>query len=560
MRRRGGGRSSGTLVAVCLFVVLLSVAPAGAADRVDVATPRFVDETATSGLDHVYRYGITDEVPEGGFEFVVGGGLAVFDCDDDGRPDLYLAGGSGPAALYRNETPVGGPLRFTRLPDEATDLAQVAGAYPLDIDSDGNPDLVALRRGENVVLRGLGGCRFERADEQLGLDPGNAWTTAFSATWEPGARLPTLAFGSYTATDESGRLVAGCGENRLFRPAPEDTAYGPEMVLAPGWCTLSILFSDWDRSGRRDLRISNDRQYYVREGQEQLWRMSSGESPAEYTEKEGWERVMIFGMGIASHDLDGDGYPEVYLTNMFSNRLETLAGDPNRPTYKNVAEKFGVGSGFPVVGRDKRPSTSWHPEFQDINNDGLVDLFVTKGNVEAMPDRALADPSSLMLGTPSGRFVERTREADLVDFASARGAAVVDLDLDGMLDVVRVNLDEPAQVWRNLGSGDARRAVPIGHWLAVGLAQPGPNPDAVGAWVEVKAGGRTQRREISVGGGHISGQAGWIHFGLGEAKRAQIRVIWPDGTIGPWQAVQADRFSVIERGADAPTTWGPSPE
>jgi hypothetical protein len=559
MRWRDGSRSIGTLVAVCVSVALLGAAPAGAAHRADVATPRFVDETATSGLEHVYRYGVTDEVPDGGFEFVVGGGVAVLDCDDDGRPDLYLAGGSGPAALYRNESPVGGPLRFTRLPDETTDLAQVSGAYPLDVDSDGNLDLIALRHGENILLRGLGGCRFEPANERLGLDPGNDWTTAFSATWEPGAGLPTLAFGSYQATDESGKLTAGCGENRLFEPAPDATAYGPAMVLAPGWCTLSMLFSDWDRSGRRDLRISNDRASYVREGQEQLWRMSSGESPTEYTENDGWERVMIYGMGIASHDLDGDGYPEVYLTSMFGNRLETLAGGPDRPAYRNVAEKLGVESGFPVAGGDKGPSTSWHPEFQDVNNDGLVDLFVTKGNVEAMPDRALADPSSLMLGTPSGRFVERTKAADIIDFASARGAAVVDLDLDGMLDIVRVNLGEPAQVMRNVGAGDAQRAVPMGHWLALELVQPGPNPDAVGAWIEVKAGGRTQRRELTVGGGHISGQASWIHFGLGDAKRAEIRVQWPDGTWGPWQAVEADGFVVIERGADAPTVREPGP-
>lgn len=560
MSWRDGSRSIGTLVAVCVSVALLGAAPAGAAHRNDVATPRFVDESATSGLEHVYRYGVTDEVPDGGFEFVVGGGVAVLDCDDDGRPDLYFAGGSGPAALYRNGTSVGGPLQFTRLPDGTTDLAQVSGAYPLDVDSDGHRDLVVLRHGENVLLRGLGGCRFERANEALELDPGSDWTTAFSATWEPGARLPTLAFGSYTATDESGKLTAGCGENRLFEPAPEATAYGPAMVLAPGWCPLSMLFSDWGRVGRRDLRISNDREAYVRDGQEQLWRMSVGEPPTEYTEKDGWERVKIWGMGIATHDLDGDGYPEVYLTSMFSNRLETLTGGPERPTFRNVADKLGVGSGFPVAGDDKRPSTSWHPEFQDVNNDGLVDLFVTKGNVEAMPDRALADPSSLMLGTPSGRFIERSKEADLIDFTSARGAAVVDLDLDGMLDLVRVNLGEPVQVWRNVGAGDAERAVSMGHWLALGLAQPGPNPDAVGAWLEVKAGGRTQRREITVGGGHVGGQASWIHFGLGEAERAQVRVQWPDGTWGPWQAAQADRFWVIERGADAPTAWEPSPD
>ena len=281
--------------------------------------------SATSGLEHVYRYGVTDEVPDGGFEFVVGGGVAVLDCDDDGRPDLYFAGGSGPAALYRNGTSVGGPLQL-HPPARRDDRPGAGlGRLPTRHRQRWPPRPRRLRHGENVLLRGLGGCRFERADEALGLDPGNGWTTAFSATWEPGARLPTLAFGSYTATDESGRLTAGCGENRLFRPAPDDTAYGPALVLAPGWCTLSMLFSDWDRSGRRDLRISNDRESYVREGQEQLWRMSGGEPPTEYTEKDGWERVMICGMGIASHDLDGDGYPEVYLTSMFGNRLETLA-------------------------------------------------------------------------------------------------------------------------------------------------------------------------------------------------------------------------------------------
>ena len=269
MSWRDGSRSIGTLVAVCVSVALLGAAPAGAAHRNDVATPRFVDESATSGLEHVYRYGVTDEVPDGGFEFVVGGGVAVLDCDDDGRPDLYFAGGSGPAALYRNGTSVGGPLQFTRLPDGTTDLAQVSGAYPLDIDSDGNLDLIALRHAENVLLRGLGGCRFERANELVGLYPG---TTGRPPSARPGSRCPAamLAFGSYTATDESGRLTAGCGENRLFKPAPDATAYGPAMVLSPGWCPSSMLFSDWGRVGRRDLCISNDREAYVRDGQEQL--------------------------------------------------------------------------------------------------------------------------------------------------------------------------------------------------------------------------------------------------------------------------------------------------
>ena len=147
-----------------------------------------------------------------------------------------------------------------------------------------------------------------------------------------------------------------------------------------------------------------------------------------------------------------------------------------------------------------------------------------------------------------------------MDFARARGAAVVDLNLDGLLDLVEVNLGEPAELKRNIGSGTAERPGRMGHWLALRLQQPGPNVDAVGAWIEVRSGGKVQRRELTVGGGHGGGQLGWIHFGLGNAKRAEVRVQWPDGERGPWQRVSADGHVIIERGADAPTAWEPSPD
>ena len=290
----------GRAVALAAAGALLGTQVASAQVRV----PRFVDETDSAGLTHVNTYKATPESPDGGWEFVVGGGVAVLDCDVDGMPDLYLAGGSSPSGLYRNEGDVGGPLRFSRLADPATDLVHVTGAYPIDIDGDRHTDLAVLRLGENVLLRGLGDCRFERANEDLGLEGGSDWTTAFSAAWEAGAQLPTLAFGNYQAVDEAGALTQGCADNVLFRPGPGATTYDPPTSLSPGWCTLSILFSDWDRSGRRDLRVSNDREFYQREGQEQLWRMSSDEPPTAYTEEDGWERTMIYGMGIASHDLD----------------------------------------------------------------------------------------------------------------------------------------------------------------------------------------------------------------------------------------------------------------
>ena len=153
------------------------------------------------------------------------------------------------------------------------------GAYPLDVDSDGAADLAVLRNGEDVLLRGLGDCRFERANERWGVDGGDALTTAFSAKWEGSAALPTLAFGNYVDFEDSEDAWV-CSVNQLVRPTGQGTGYAAPIALSPSWCPLSMLFSDWDRTARVDLRISNDRAYYPpEEGQEQLWQVAPGELP-----------------------------------------------------------------------------------------------------------------------------------------------------------------------------------------------------------------------------------------------------------------------------------------
>ena len=511
--------------------------------------PHFVEEAEAAGVGHAY---------DGEFTFFVGGGVAVLDCDDDGRPDLYIAGGSAPSALYRNRSEVGGPLRFERVASAATDLVSVTGAYPLDVDGDRRPDLAVLRYGENVLLRGTGDCGFERANETWDVAGGSSWTAAFSATWEDSARLPTLAFGNYLAVDATGRPSDECAANELVRPGPSG-AYEARIALEPAFCSLSVLFSDWDRSGRRDLRISNDRHYYgeASDGQEQLWRIEPGARPRLYTREEGWAKVQIWGMGIASQDLTGDGLPEVYLTSQADNKLQTLAHGPERPAYRDIALRRGVTAHRPFTGGDTRPSTAWHAEFDDVNADGYLDLFVAKGNVEAMPDFAQRDPSNLLLGQPDGTFVEGAAEAGILSFARARGAALTDLNLDGLLDLVVVNRRENVGLYRNVGAGDASRSVAMGHWIAVRPQQPGPNPDAIGSWIEVRAGDRTNERELTIGGGHAGGQLGWTHFGLGTADRAEVRVTWPDGESGPWLTMTADQFGVIERGATEVRPWRP---
>jgi hypothetical protein len=536
----------GAVTVVCAALVPdISLASRAA---VALGPPRFIEETSSAGIDHVY---------DGGFEFAVGGGVAAFDCDQDGRPDLYLAGGSGSAGLYQNASAVGGTLRFSRVRDPQTDLTEVTGAYPIDIEGDGVTDLAVLRTVGNVLLRGIGGCRFERANERWGFDGGSSATMAFSATWEAGATLPTLAFGNYVdpASKDPHHL---CYDNELVRPSASGASFGRPVPLTPSWCALSMLFSDWNRSGRMDLRVSNDEHYYLpTDGEEQLWRMAPGKAPAPYTADDGWVRVQVQGMGIASYDLTGDGYPEVFLTSQADNRLQTLTAGPSRPTYRDIGQRRGANAAQPFTGGDARPSTAWHDEFADVNNDGLVDLFIAKGNVTEQTEYAQKDPSNLLLGQQDGTFREAADAAGIVTFDRARGAALADFNLDGMLDLVEVSYGAPVRIWRNVGSGDASKPRPMGNWLALRVAQAGPNTNAIGGWVEVRVGERILRRELTVGGGHAGGQLGWVHFGVGTAAGADVRVLWPDGEAAPWFHVTANEFAVVERGAAGARRWSP---
>jgi hypothetical protein len=546
-RRRRGWIAAGVGLLVVGAGSVAALAGLGARGGGALPAPHYVEEAAAAGLDHAYT---------GDFFYYVGGGVAAFDCDGDGRQDLYLAGGEAPAALFRNRSPVGGALAFDPVASPVTDLTGVVGAYPLDIDADGNVDLAVLRLGENVLLRGLGGCSFERANEAWRFDGGDAWTTAFSASWEHPTALPTLAFGNYLKPDTVGDGSYVCDEDQLVRPDASGRQYAAPTTLSPSYCTLSMLFSDWDRSGRRDLRVSNDRHYY-RFGEEQLWRTAPDAAPRLYTAAEGWQPVHIWGMGIASYDLDGDGYPEIYLTSQADNRLQTLADGPGQPRYRDIAVERGATAHEPYAGDVQKRSTAWHAEFADVNNDGDIDLFVAKGNVEAMPDYAMRDPSNLLIGQADGTYVEGGQDAGIVSFARARGAALADFNLDGMLDLVIVNRRQNVGLYRNVGSGTANDPQPMGHWLAIRLQQDGANRDAIGAWVEVTAGDRVLRREVTVGGGHAGGQLGWIHFGLGDAESASVRVIWPDGERGPAMPAVADAFGIVTRGSTGIEPWTP---
>ena len=507
---------------IALFAFALLIAIRGTAE------PVFTKLTDRVVSSHSY---------EGGWEHFVGGGVALFDCDANGFPDFYVAGGENPARLFRNTTPrSGSPVEFESAEIPELALAGVTGAYPLDIDGDGTLDLFVLRAGGNAVFRGTGDCRFSRADHIWGIDTGDAWTTAFSATWEPGEQWPTLAVGNYVDRGDPDGPFGTCDLHQLLRPAQD--GYRPTEQIGPGYCALSMLLTDWSGNGRQDLWISNDRHYYVRDGHEQLFRITP--ELQKYTLEDGWQTQKLWGMGIASRDITGDALPEIAVTSMADQKLFTRDPQIGNAAFRSIAYERGTTAHVPHFGDEGRPSTGWHIQFGDVNNDGLDDLFIAKGNVNQMADAAMRDPDNLLLQRPDGRFEEVGFDAGVASTERGRGGALADLNRDGLLDLIVVQRRAPLVIYEN----ESRET---GNWLKFRLRQRSGNVNAVGAKVEIATDRSSRVREILVGGGHAGGQAGYEHFGLGTAESVRLRVTWPDNTTSEWVDLAANRHYVIRR-------------
>ncbi|SNR32450.1 CRTAC1 family protein [Puniceibacterium sediminis] len=469
--------------------------------------------TAADPLFEDHSDALPEHIYSGGWEHFVGGGVAVFDCNGDMRPDIFAAGGEASAILLRN---IGG-FTFDAVPLE--EMTSVTGAYPLDMDADGWMDLYVLRVGPDKVLKGGPDCTFSDVTDDWGIPQSDQWSTAFTAWWVDDRR-PQIAVGHYVDRANAEGPFGACDTNTLL--IPEAKGYRAD-ILAPGFCSLSMLAAR-DARGRATLRISNDRHYYVKGGYEQMWDIPLGRF---LDEDDGWAKVSLWGMGIASRDLTGDGRPEVMLTSMADQLLQIAQADG---TYVGAPHDIGTYATRPHVGDDGRPSTGWHAQFGDVDNDGRADLFIAKGNVDQMPGMAIHDPNNLLMQQADGTFVERAATAGVATTARSRGAALADFDGDGRLDLVVSNRRAPLELYRNVTKG-------TGHWLEVALTQPGGNRNAVGAQVTVNG----QVQEITIGGGHAGGQAVPLHFGLGGEATAQVSVIWPDGEVSD-ENVQADRM------------------
>ena len=483
------------------------------------AEPVFSDIT-TALPDHMYT---------GGWEHFVGGGVSAFDCSADGLPDLVAAGGTSPMILLRNVSNAGA-IAFDPV-SVSGELTGVTGVYPVDIDGDGVLDLYVMRVGPDRVLRGGPDCGFTDVTESWAIPQTDQWTTAFTAWWDEGAQFPTLAVGHYVDRANPDGPFGTCDTQTILSPAATDTPTYAAETLAPGYCTLSMLAAQ-DARGVMSLRISNDRHYYVSGGSEQVWDIKERRFLGP---DDGFATVSLWGMGIASRDLTGDGRDELLLTSVGDQLMQIAQPDG---TYINAPYDIGTFAHNPYIKGDGRPSTGWHATFGDVNNDALPDLFIAKGNVDQMPGMAMRDPNNLLIQGADGRFAEAGETAGLADVARSRGAGLADFDGDGLLDLVVVNRRAPMRLYHNVSTDS-------GNAIAVRLDGAGGNRFAIGARVMINAGGSGQSQQVTVGGGHAGGVALPLHFGIGRAETAQITVRWPDGTTSAPITAKAGETAVI---------------
>ncbi len=478
----------------------------------------------------------------------MGSGAAMLDYDLDGDLDLYIANGADVAILEREGTPVRDALyrneggwRFVEVTEQAG-LGDPNWSYGVavgDVDGDGDPDLYVTNYGPNVLYENLGDGRFRDVTERAGVgDPGFGVSAGFADFDDDGdldlyvanylefdfERPPNdgrpcdykgiaVACGPVGLPRQADRLYRNEGDGRFADVSLESGVHAPE----PGY-GLGVVFGDYDDDGWVDLFVANDSHpnFLVHnlgggKFEEAAWLAGVA------TQAEGRTQA---GMGVDFGDADGDGRPDIFLST-FSHDHNTLFVNQGEGFFRDLSHPSGLGG----------PSLlqmGWGTRFFDLDNDGDQDLYVANGHiypeVDAAGSESFRQADQLFLNDGRGRFVEAS-ERIVRDGGPevGRGAAFGDLDEDGDVDLVVVNMGAPPTLLRNEGRE-------LGTSLVLDLRGSRGNTEGAGARLWVTAGGKTQRREATRTGSYASASDARVHFGLGGAARVdKLEVRWPGG-------------------------------
>jgi len=513
--------------------------------------PQLVDVRAQSGIEFVHESGDPEKRL---ILSSLGGGVALFDYDADSDLDAYFVR-KGTNALYRNE----GDFRFQDVSEEAgvTAAGWSVGCAAADFDNDGLVDLYVTRIGANVLYRNRGDGTFEdvTAAMAVGDDGFGASAAFFEADGDGDLDLyvanyvdPAQTFpepGSEPTCQWLGMAVM-CGprglagqEDRFYRndgTAFVDAARESGLVDSIRAFGIGVVSSDYDADGDADLYVANDTDpnFLFRNDGRGRFEEVGLLSGAAYSGSGATQA----GMGVDFGDANGDGHPDIFVTN-FSHETNTLYLGSAGGLFTDATEESGLSN--PSLG-----PLGWGTRFVDLDNDGDEDLFVANGhvypNVESTDTTtSYRQRNQAYVNDGRGGFAEA---AVLEDRKSHRGAAFGDIDNDGDTDVVVSAIDDRPTLLRNDLPGGA-------HFLGLTLIGTKSNRDGAGARVRVLSSGHTQWKEAHASGSVLSSNDPRLLFGLGPSQAAdEIEVRWPSGVRVELRAVEADRYLLIVEGAE----------
>ena len=536
------------------------------------------DQTALKNFKHVSGSESKDYIFE-----TPSGGVAIFDYDGDGLPDIYLLNGSTIAAMQGKEKPPRAALyhnlgnwKF----EDVTDRAGVAnerwgfGVAVGDYDNDGRPDLYVSNFGVSRLYHNNGDGTFTDVAEKLGVAR-KGWSTG--ATW-----------GDYDGDGRLDLFVPGYAEIDLNNLPPNPSEAGKPGKLAQNFCQfrgVPVMCGPRGLKGESDTLyhqkpdgtfedvsvkagVNDPQKYYgfssafvhaddddlldlivVNDSTPKLLYINKGNGTFEETgypsgvalNENGREQA---GMGLAVGDYDNDGRVDFYITN-FSDDSNILLHNDGGGNWTDVTSQAGHGeTTIPFLG--------WGTSFIDFDNDGWKDILIANGHVYPAVDKyqwgtSFAQQPLLFRNLANGRFarVSAAPNSGLAVAIKGRGLAVGDLDGDGRLDAVINCLDSKPTILRNVTKA-------AGHWLELRLigdvAKKSPR-DATGARAFVTTGDMRQRQDVVSGGGYASQNDQRLHFGLGAGVRVdKLEIVWPDGTRETVSVPGVDRVLTITEG------------
>ncbi|MGC1423243.1 MAG: CRTAC1 family protein [Terracidiphilus sp.] len=499
------------------------------------------------------------------------GGVAVFDYNGDGRPDIFFTNGADIATLEKSS-----PKYYNRLfrnngDGTFTDVTEQAGLKGKgfdvgvaigDYDNDGHPDIFVAGVHGNTLYHNNGDGTFTDVTKKAGLDKWNdpeygpLWAVA--AVWvdvnnDGLLDLFVVNYLQWTYSNIPKCVIEGVAEfchpryykglpNQLFLNQGDGTfkdvskEWGIRDHVGKG---MGVGMADYDLDGKPDLFVTNDAEYaFLFHNLGNKFEEVAFQTNVALAE----DAAFISGMGTDFRDVNNDGFPDIAYVALKSQTfpiyLNTGKGDFAEATASSGMRALSMGmSGF-------------GPAFYDLDNDGWKDFFVTRGQVTSVwpPGYKFAEPNVVFrnLGA-SGKWQSLTAEAGFTEATAARhrGCAFGDFDGKGRIDIVATSLDKPAELWMN-------RSPNLGHWLDIALHGVKSNRDGIGARIKVVTPAGTQYNHQTSSVCYASSSLGPVHFGLGaETKATTVEIHWPSGIVQTLENVAANQILKVTEPAQS---------